>query len=165
MPSGKRSAGITSGTLAVSAQDGVLLRNIRELVSAAGGLLRPEYDTVLRVIEGQWRGWPRIRDDRRSPDGERELERRRLERECQCRDEPERVERREPGLLPKLSYGLPLSRGRLAFYAVDPAAELPPHLIELFRKKDILLVVERSHVQRICKKNFATSSRTFAFWR
>ena len=59
-----------------------------------------------------------------APCGERELERRWLERECQRRDEPEYVERQESGLLPKLSYDLPLSRGRFAFHAIDPAAEL-----------------------------------------
>jgi len=48
---------------------------------------------------------------------------------------------------PKLSYErLPLSRGRFAFKAFNPATKLLSHFIELFRKQDILLVVERSDV-------------------
>ena len=39
-----------------------LTKNIRELVSAAGGLRRPEFDTTPRVIKGWWHRWPRIRD-------------------------------------------------------------------------------------------------------
>ncbi len=80
------------------------------------------------------------------PDGERELERRRLERVCEPGDELESVERREPVLLPKLSYGLPLTRGRFALYALDPAAEHIPYFIEFFRKKNIFLIVERLHI-------------------
>ena len=65
------------------------------------------------------------------------------------------MERWQSGLLPKLSYErLPLSRGRFAFKAFDPATKLLSHFIEFFRKKDILLIVECTDVPEDLQKEF-----------
>ncbi len=88
--------------------------------------------------------------------GERELERlqRRLERVCQRDVESESVERWQPDLLSKLSYVLPLSRGRFAFDTPYPAAEHFAGLTEFFGKQDILFGVECLHIPQNLQKEF-----------
>ena len=94
MPLGEHLAGIMSGTLAMSAW-GQFPRMQHTRIGICGwrtftSQIRFNSESNSRDGGMDGRGYETTG---RAPYGERELERRRLERERQCRDEPERVER------------------------------------------------------------------------
>src|SRR3989344_5044508 len=80
-------------------------------------------------------------DNTGSPCRERELERRRLERQCQLRREPEHVERRQSGVLSKLLFFSSTSRPRsFLFKSFFPATEHSADFLQVFGKGRILFI-------------------------
>lgn len=134
------------------------IKNIRELVSAAGGLRCPELDTIPRVIKGWWYRWPRIRDG---------LASRLVNVNWNANDVNDgwnvyanpftnanewnagnQVFSRNRRMF------LPLSCGRFVFKASCPSAEHFADSVEMFRERNILFIVNRLYFPENLQKEF-----------